>query len=175
MNEEPLKKSGIAGGEIEVSEESIEKGKELKANLQECLIDINQLLKENEDLKPADIKVVIDQSLDVVVIPASAIRYSVKHLARSDKNPRQEITREQFKIVLATAVPIDKDGELSLRMQGNSRVSDAGNLNIYDFDPLEGHDFSVTRTRDASNTSPHRSGIALKRGDLKSSLFFILY
>jgi hypothetical protein len=175
MNEKSPNKPGIAHGEIEVSDESLERGKEFKSNLQECLSDINQLLKENEDLEPMDVKVVMDRSLDVVVIPATPVRYSVKHLARADKYPRQEMTRERFKMVLATAVPVDESGELSLRMQGNSHVSESGIINIYDFDPLEGHDFSVTRTRDASYTVPHRSGIALKRGDLSGSLFFIIY
>jgi hypothetical protein len=107
-------------------------------------------------------------------MPDSDIDYTVRHLARADY-VRRETTKDMFTLVLATAVPIIDEGYLKYRMQGNSKVANDGTFNIYDFDPLELHQFSAITARGDTSTFNNGSGIGLRRVEHSRGIHIILY
>ena len=174
MSNEALSQPRIPKLEAPLSAESRRKGQEVHDHLEECLSDIAQLLDENPGVEVDKIRIVIDKSLDLIVIPGAEINYEKKHLARSSKDPIKEKTEEPFIMALSTAIPLWEDDKLRLKMVGNSKVSDDGFLNFYTFNPLEGHTFGVRRERQASETPVYKSGVALRR-EVGGSLFFTIY
>ncbi|HET9850631.1 MAG TPA: hypothetical protein VFP35_03350 [Candidatus Saccharimonadales bacterium] len=157
-------------------QEAISKGDELKDNLRRCLIDMEDILSSNPAVEPRDLTVLIDESLVIEVTPAEPITYQTRHLARPDSSSLLA-TREPFSLVRTTAVPVvDDDRHVSLMMYGNGDINEAGDFAVYQFDPLAGHGFAVTRRGEPVSAGvAYASGVAVRRLPSSGRTFFILY
>jgi hypothetical protein len=150
------------------------KGVELVRGLRTCLTDITQVLAENPGLRLENMKIIIERSLELKVVPASPISYERRYLALAQRDALAEATTEEFSLAIAQASVVDEDGELKLRLTGNSHLQPGGFINIYNFNPLEGHQFLVSRNGQDSKNLAHLSGVSL-RSDSGGSVFFTVY
>lgn len=157
------------------SPEAFAKGQEVLDNLRVSREQIEDIIRNNPGIDLDSIRVLIDNSLDLEIVPAQPILRTIRRIERPPHSMVREYSAEPFVLVLASAVPqIESDG-IGLRMLGNSLISPDGLFYSYDFNPLAGHELRALRARDPIRYQAYRSGLAVVMGSSSSAHTFVIY